>query len=198
MKTILCYGDSNTWGRKAGSTRFPRDEQWVNKLQTKLGEDCLVVQEGLSARIAGNYETEKPWLNGQDPFVAIFLTASPVNVVVIALGTNDLKVQYNQYAQGVVDNLLWYQTSIMRLVETNQNIIPAVIYLLPPNFENREGHHRDENLHRDIIAKFQELVPSEQAIIFDDLEMDVDGVHFTTAAHNRVADKVYEKLKELL
>jgi len=197
MKTILCYGDSNTWGKAATKLRLPRDRQWVNVLQAKLGQDYDVVQEGLSARIAGSYETEKPWLNGQDPFVAIFLSAVPLDVVVIALGTNDLKTKYNQNPQGVVDNLLWYKTSIMRLAESNSGVIPHVIYVLPPNFQDGHYFPGDQNLRRDIITEFQKQAPGEQAIIFNDLEMSEDGVHFTTGAHERVAEAIHEKVKEL-
>ena len=49
MKSILCYGDSNTYGLMPDSPdRYPRDVRWTGILQKKLGEDYYVIEEGLS------------------------------------------------------------------------------------------------------------------------------------------------------
>ena len=51
MKSILCYGDSNTYGLMPDSPdRYPRDVRWTGILQKKLGEDYYVIEEGLSGR----------------------------------------------------------------------------------------------------------------------------------------------------
>ena len=50
MKTILCYGDSNTYGLKSDLlTRYPRDKRWTGILQKRLGEEFYVIEEGLGA-----------------------------------------------------------------------------------------------------------------------------------------------------
>ena len=50
-KTILCYGDLNTWGcNPAGHDRFPRDVRWTGVLQKFLGDDYYVIEEGLNGR----------------------------------------------------------------------------------------------------------------------------------------------------
>ena len=51
MKTILCYGDSNTWGYEpATKERYSRAERWTGILQRELGADYYVVEEGLNGR----------------------------------------------------------------------------------------------------------------------------------------------------
>lgn len=51
MKTILCYGDSNTYGLRPDSNqRYPREIRWTGLLQKSLGEDYYVIEEGLSGR----------------------------------------------------------------------------------------------------------------------------------------------------
>ena len=52
-KRILCFGDSNTWGRIPGKKfrRFPVDQRWTGILQKLLGEDYEVIEEGLTARV---------------------------------------------------------------------------------------------------------------------------------------------------
>ena len=72
MKTILCYGDSNTWGfdpdghnEEAGTeTRFPYDVRWTGVLQKKLGADYLVYEEGMNARTTVFDDPICPYRNG--------------------------------------------------------------------------------------------------------------------------------------
>ena len=56
-KHILCFGDSNTHGYCAdnadcldGGIRFTEEQRWARLLQNALGQDYLVIEEGLSGR----------------------------------------------------------------------------------------------------------------------------------------------------
>ena len=47
MKTVLCYGDSNTYGfNPANGLRYPQDMRWTGKLQSLLGNDYRIIEEG--------------------------------------------------------------------------------------------------------------------------------------------------------
>ena len=51
MRTVLCFGDSNTWGYDAATEgRFGRWERWPGVLQHELGDEVHVVEEGLNSR----------------------------------------------------------------------------------------------------------------------------------------------------
>jgi len=51
MKTLLCFGDSNTWGyNPATADRFPRDKRWTGVLRRELGDGYEVIEEGLNGR----------------------------------------------------------------------------------------------------------------------------------------------------
>src|SRR5262245_2086770 len=55
-KTVLCFGDSLTWGFDPRSeTRYPFDQRWPGVLQGELGADVRVVEE---AEISGIYDGE--------------------------------------------------------------------------------------------------------------------------------------------
>lgn len=51
MKSILCYGDSNTYGLRSDLvSRYPRNVRWTGILQEKLGSEYYIIEEGLGGR----------------------------------------------------------------------------------------------------------------------------------------------------
>ena len=91
MKTILCYGDSNTYGLMPDSPdRYPRDVRWTGILQKKLGEDYYVIEEGLSGRTTLWDDPIEEHKNGKKYLLPCLETHKPLDLVVIMLGTNDL------------------------------------------------------------------------------------------------------------
>jgi lysophospholipase L1-like esterase len=95
-KTILCYGDSNTWGYVPGSDgeRFDWDVRWPGVLQAELGEEYRVIEEGLSGRTTVLDNPLEPYRNGREYLIPCLQTHQPLDLVVIFLGTNDLLDRY--------------------------------------------------------------------------------------------------------
>ena len=60
--------------------------------------------------------------NGKDTFISTFRTASPVDIVIIALGTNDLQSIYNKTGQKIIEDLLWYKEQIDKYFSIDINI----------------------------------------------------------------------------
>ena len=51
MINILCFGDSNTYGYKPDRTgRYDENTRWTGILQTKLGTQYRIIEEGLCGR----------------------------------------------------------------------------------------------------------------------------------------------------
>jgi len=73
-KSILCYGDSNTWGYVAGKfnlqtqymERYPRDIRWTGRLQKLLGDQYYVIEEGLNGRSTNVDSDIPPDRNGKN------------------------------------------------------------------------------------------------------------------------------------
>jgi lysophospholipase L1-like esterase len=193
-KRILCYGDSNTWGSSDHDTRIDNGHQWPVILQTKLGSPYVVIQEGLAGRVAGNYEP-KAYRNGKDHYEVAFRSASPLNFVVISLGTNDLKSHFNRTPEQIVEDLLWYSTETKRLAVDNENIQPKLIYVTPANFSSSEYFEADEIVRQRVIELL--LKSGEQVVVLPEILMSSDGVHYSEMAHDVVAKNVFEKVMEL-
>ena len=92
---FLPVGDSNTHGYCAmNDGRFDENERWTCLLQKNLGEDYLVLEEGLSGRTTCFQEPLFEGLSGLDYIYPCLMSREPVDLLVIMLGTNDTKERF--------------------------------------------------------------------------------------------------------
>lgn len=96
MKTVLCYGDSNTWGHKPdGSGRYGPDERWPGVMAAALGNNFDIVAEGLGGRTTlFDDPIDGAHLNGLTYLTPCLASHKPLDLVIIMLGTNDLKYRF--------------------------------------------------------------------------------------------------------
>ncbi|MEO8105721.1 MAG: GDSL-type esterase/lipase family protein [Actinomycetes bacterium] len=96
MHTVLCYGDSNTWGAIPGSEsgRFAPDVRWPGITRARLGADFEVIENGLNGRTTTFDYLPRLWRNGKDLLVPVMEISHPLDLVVILLGTNDVSLPY--------------------------------------------------------------------------------------------------------
>jgi lysophospholipase L1-like esterase len=94
MKTILAYGDSITWGSDPtrGGARHPVSHRWPDVLARELGAGFTVIAEGLRGRTTAYDEHCADCDRNGARFLSTALyTHAPLDLVILALGTNDLK-----------------------------------------------------------------------------------------------------------
>ena len=67
MKTVLCYGDSNTYGyNPENGLRYSEDERWTGVLKSLLGPAYNVIEEGCNGRTTIYDDPLEGWKNGKD------------------------------------------------------------------------------------------------------------------------------------
>nr|WP_295468523.1 SGNH/GDSL hydrolase family protein [Mesorhizobium sp.] len=93
MKTVLCYGDSLTWGYDPnGPGRHAFADRWPSVLQAGLGSDVTVIAEGLNGRTtAFDDHLGSADRNGARLLPTILTTHSPIDLLILFLGANDMK-----------------------------------------------------------------------------------------------------------
>lgn len=204
MKKVLVFGDSNTWGDNfLTRRRIPDDKQWCNILQEKLGTDYKIYQEGLPGRFAGSVEKEETFKNGKDTFLSTYKTVAPLDILIISLGSNDLRPDFNRKSEDIINDLLWYREVLESEFEEDNNRyfngkLPEIIYILPVNFEPYDPNYLDvfkekEVERQDIIKYFNDN--NIRNIYFNDISLFEDGIHMNYEGHSRVAGRVFEELK---
>ncbi len=95
-RTLLCFGDSNTYGTVPGDdeSRFPPEIRWPGVLARELGSDWRVVEEGLPGRTTVYEDPLSPHRRGADYLPPCLASHAPLDAVAIFLGTNDLKARF--------------------------------------------------------------------------------------------------------
>ncbi len=111
-KSILCYGDSNTWGYvplplgDERTLRLEREQRWTGRLAALLGAGWEVAEAGLSGRNTGYDDPDDgKTLNGLRTLECCLRSAAPCDVVVLMLGTNDTKPCFGATPQAMLQNM---------------------------------------------------------------------------------------------
>lgn len=135
-KHIVCYGDSNTHGYCAETGgRFNEEERWTCLLQAYLGDQFLVLEEGLSGRTTCFDDPIHEGLCGLDYLYPCLMSHEPVDLLIIMLGTNDTKERFGVSPACIALGLkrliakaqatdCWRDQKPNILVVTPQNIAP--------------------------------------------------------------------------
>ena len=86
MTTILCYGDSNTYGyNPVNGLRYPKDVRWTGVLQKLLGEQYAVIEEGCNGRTTVFEDIAEPWKAGLGYLKPCLNTHKPIDFVIMML-----------------------------------------------------------------------------------------------------------------
>jgi lysophospholipase L1-like esterase len=187
MRTLLCFGDSNTWGYIPGSDgrRFPREARWPVRLQAALGEAWEVIAEGLSGRTATMDSPVAEGRNGLPYLVPCLLSHAPVDLLLIFLGTNDVGERFALPERDVA-------RSVGRLIKVARSAeagpdgaAPEVLVVCPPPFDgHRLGPHFAE-----MCAELDcELLDLDGIASYVELGDDVE--HLDETGHAAVASAV--------
>lgn len=215
MKTILCYGDSNTWGIDyATGGRVPFDERWPNVMQRELGGGFRVIEEGLNGRTtaeddpADEYPEAK---NGAKALIPCLRSHAPLDLVLLMLGTNDLKIPFFTSVEQIAKNIGRLAEMTQKELKAFQGHTVPVVLIAPMAI----GETIDQSPFCAAFGGHQVIAPSvklAQAISDEARRRScpfldaskiavpnkVDAVHFTSEGHSHFGKAAAQKVKEIL
>jgi lysophospholipase L1-like esterase len=207
MKTVLCYGDSNTWGYDpASKTRFPSDVRWTGVLRQQLGADYLVIEEGLNGRTTVWDDPIEGYKNGKEYLIPCLETHRPFDLIVIMLGTNDLKARFSLSAYDIAEGAGVLVDIVQKSDAGIDGKAPQVLLIAPPPIaklseyaEMFEGAAAKS--HR--LSAHYQRVAAERGCHFLDagqvvVSSDIDGIHFEAGEHRKLGIAVAAAVKKIL
>ena len=210
-KHILCLGDSNTHGYCAdptdcagGGIRFNEEERWTCRLQTALGKDYLVTEEGLSGRTTVFVDPIHESMDALSVLYPILKSHEFIDLLIIMLGTNDVKERFaaNEYVIGA---------GMERLIQRAKTIdcwgtkAPNILVVAPPRigdgFHDAVMGNGCVERSRGVAEQFRIVAERNNVHFLDaaDCEFNhVDFMHLTRNGHAQLADKLAKLVPELL
>ena len=215
-KNILCYGDSNTWGFVADSIdfdtfymeRFARAVRWTGLLQQHLGDQYYVIEEGLNGRTTNVDYKDFPGRNGKMYLLPCLYSHAPLDLVVLFLGANDLKKEFNRSAEEIA-------TGVEDLIQTIQSTnygndmrsVPNILLIEYPVLTNESYRDINDDLifkggiertkaMAALYKKLAEQYGCEYLETVDVIQLtDIDGIHFDETAHRVFAELLAKKIQ---
>lgn len=131
MKRILCFGDSNTFGFDPQNWgRYEYSQRWTGVLQKLLGASFQIIEEGCCGRTTVFDDPVRPNSAGRTHLEMLLESHRPLDLVILCLGTNDLKRIFHLTASEVALGM----GELVRLVlrhDYGVHTAPQVLVLSP-------------------------------------------------------------------
>lgn len=214
MKTILCYGDSNTYGYNPETGfRYPYEQRWTSILQKNLGDSAIVIPEGLNGRTTCFEDQIRPGRNGAVYLDPCLHTHGPIDLVVLMLGINDMKIRFQATPTDIgkgIDRLIKMILSITP--QKREDGTPSKILLMSPPYlgENlcdipsgeEMGYQRGIEYSRRLAPIYEEWARFHQIDFLDAAKYtkasELDACHLTVQSHKTLGKMVTKKCREIL
>jgi lysophospholipase L1-like esterase len=209
MITVLCYGDSNTWGREPlKDTRFPLDVRWPGVLRQQLGSGYWVIEEGLNGRTTVWDDPVSEGRSGKAYLVPCLTSHMPLDLVVLLLGSNDLKPKFSLSAYEIARGTATLIEIIRKSGAGPQGNSPQVLLISPPHVIPIEGESEWREQFEGAAEKSRGLaqhyagVARKFGVHFLDAagvmeSSPRDGIHFEAEGHARLGIAVAAEVKKI-
>ena len=207
---VLCYGDSNTWGQLPETRRrYTNAERWTARLQTYLGSNFDILEEGLSGRTTDVDCANRPGRNGKQYLLPCLQTHNPLSGVVLMLGTNDCKIEFDRSAADIATAIRGLVADVRAFARDEQGNAPKILLVSPAPINPNAAHFKElytTSMNKQSVKVSEEL-PAELAKVaslagcafFDAgtvAKTGVDGVHLTVGSHDKLATAIAGIVKE--
>lgn len=210
MRRIVCFGDSNTWGYKAVSgERYSEEERWPCLLQKLLGNGYKIEEEGLNGRTTSLDDPIREHMSGTEYIECCLDTNSPADLVIIMLGTNDLKIHFSSTPFFITKGMELLVSKVLKSGCGVGGDVPLVLIVSP--IEIGENIGSCETVYyfgtssitqsRELKTFYEKLADDYKCFFLSAsdyaLACPEDAVHLDLDGHKALAEAFYKKIKEI-
>ena len=208
MKSVLCFGDSNTHGiDPTGAGRFDRSIRWTALLQGLLGTEWHVIEEGCGGRTTVWEDPIEGSKNGAAYLVPCLNSHKPLDLVILLLGTNDLKQRFGLGPEDIARGAGVLVDLCLASRAGHGGRVPEILLVAPPPLASLSGTPFErmfagaEEKSR-LLGAHYEAVSREKGCRFLDLSgvvrsSPIDGIHWESAEHAALANKLAPLIQSL-
>jgi lysophospholipase L1-like esterase len=207
VSTVLCYGDSNTWGYDpATRARFPLHMRWTGVLAARLGAEYRVIEEGLNGRTTRWDDPIEVGRNGLTYLRACIESHQPLDLIIIMLGTNDLKRRFDLSASDIAQSAADLAETAWRFAQAPDGSHAEVLLVAPPavctltEFDQMFDGAREKSRQ---FSRYYRLAAGWRHVPFFDagsviVSSEKDGIHFDADEHRKLGEALADEVRRLV
>ncbi|MBU0831215.1 MAG: SGNH/GDSL hydrolase family protein [Alphaproteobacteria bacterium] len=214
QRSILCFGDSLTWGwipvaESSPALRYPFEQRWTGAMAGELGDGYKIIEEGLSARTTSIDDPNDPRLNGSAYLPAALASHLPLDLVIILLGTNDTKSYFHRTPYEIANGMGKLAGQVLTSAGGVGTPYPApkLLIVAPPPlarmpdpwFEGMFGGGYEKSL--ELSKQYRALASFLKVDFLDAGEFvktdGVDGIHFSAETNITLGKAIASKVAEI-
>lgn len=202
---ILCIGDSNTWGYNP-QNGLQHKNRWTKVLENLLPEH-EIIEEGMCGRTVVTVDPFEPAWCGIDALPGIIQAHNCVDIVILMLGTNELKAEFKHDAAYIAEGIGAFIKMLQNPDSWNGGRIPKLLVVSPillgddilgkdgicTQFdemslrESKQMAGAIENICKEYHVEFMDASQYARASLTDAIHMDEEN-------HIKLAHAIYEKI----
>ncbi|MDO4940545.1 MAG: GDSL-type esterase/lipase family protein [Erysipelotrichaceae bacterium] len=207
MKSVICYGDSNTYGYDPrNGLRYPKELRWTTILQKLLGAEYEVIVEGLNGRTTAYPRIDGEYKNGLPYLLPCLASHKPIDYIIFMLGTNDCNVDLNLSSKDISIGMEKLLDIATKEILSIQDYVPEIILVVPASI----GSNYLYSPFADQLDELSVIKSKELASLYKELSnkygceyldcsklevSSVDSEHLTIKSHQELARLLYEKIR---
>lgn len=207
MPTILCYGDSNTWGyNPATGQRYDRNVRWPGVMRKLLGHDYEIVEEGLQGRTTVFDDPLEDFKSGKAYLIPCLQSQAPIDLVIFLLGANDVQTRYNVSPLEISLGMGVLVEMVLNSATGPGGAAPDVLLLAPPPVGVvpepwTESFIGAQEKSRRLAEQYRRVADEYSIPFYDTADVVTpavgDGVHWDASEHDKLG-KALAKLVRVI
>ena len=211
MKQILVYSDSLSWGIIPGTRkRLSFDDRWPGVMENALNGDekkYRIIENCLNGRRTVWDDPFKPGRNGLSGIGQVIEMHSPLELVVIMLGTNDFQSMHAHNAWHSSQGIRSLITAIRHAPLEPGMSVPLILLLTPPPIQTPKGpiapkFKGGEKKCLGLANEYKKVANELECSFFDTSSVitssNIDGIHLDKAQHHVLGNTIAGKILEIM
>lgn len=209
MKQILVYADSLTWGIIPSTRkRLDFNDRWPGVMENVLNENdqkFRIIENCLNGRRTVWEDPFKPGRNGFEGIEQVIEMNSPLELVILLLGTNDFQSVHSfnarHSAQGIRSLITSIRQSPIEPGMPQPSILLAVPPLIKPKGTIAVKFEGSEIKSQGLCEEYKKVAEELNCSFFDSSSVtsvsEVDGIHLDKDQHHVLGKAMAGKVLEI-
>jgi lysophospholipase L1-like esterase len=175
-------------------------------LGSELGDDYKIIEEGLNGRTTVWDDPIEGYKNGSKYIVPCLASHAPLDLIILMLGTNDLKNRFSVSAYDIAAGI----SVLLERIETSKSAAsgkrPEILLVCPPPVvrlsEFADAFIGAEKKSQEFKKHYSRTAAEHQCAFINAGDFitssSIDGIHLEKSEHRKLGAVLADKVKEIL